>query len=57
MSSSDKGVKLTKYRDFSEMPDDVLRSLANDMAKISSGKTLKEVRAERHLALENPTHD
>lgn len=38
-----------QYRDFSEMPEDVLRSLTNDMAEISRGKSLNEVRKARLL--------
>lgn len=43
--TADAGRTKPKFRDFSEMPDDVLRSFANSLAAIGRGEKLKDVRA------------
>lgn len=37
---------MPKYRDFSEMPDDALRALADDLSNPTAA--LKRIRAARH---------
>ena len=44
---------MPKYRDFSEMSDDALRALANDMSDPKAA--LKRIRAERRAIIANST--